>query len=75
MHQIQTAYAHRWTAPAAIVVGLAFAAVGVEGRIRSAIINSEAEAHRAGYRLGKRVRRAQLAAVSSQWQDARAVSK
>lgn len=50
------------------------AALG-EGRMRKAVRNGNAEAHRAGYRLGMRVRRAQLTAVTYPPQDERVASK
>lgn len=55
-----------------IVVSMAALA---EGRVRKAVRNGHAEAHRAGYRLGMRVRRAQLIAVSYPRQDERVASK
>ena len=50
-------------------------AAHAEARIRRAVLNGHAEAHRAGYRLGMRVRRAQLTAVSYPQHDELVASK
>jgi hypothetical protein len=75
MHQIQAAYESRWAAPIVTAVGLAVLVTGVavhgETRMRAGLV----EAHRTGYRLGKRTRRPQLAVLPLPREDDRAARR